>query len=160
VADLEDKLAALEAAVAVFSSNSIPYALIGGLAVGIRSAVPRATLDSDFAIATSVDRSWLAERLGAVGFQFKGRALHSIHLLHGSGEPVRLLFDPGFDPMIERAELLCLGDVELRVVTRDDLIAMKRRALEDPQRCRSKALRDQADVVVLEGDISESFERW
>jgi hypothetical protein len=73
-------------------------------------------------------------------------------LLHASGELVRLIFDPGFDPMIERAELLALGDIALKVVTREDLLAMKRRAADDPERARSKSLRDQADLVLLEGD--------
>jgi hypothetical protein len=152
VSELEDKLAALETAEAVFSQNSIPYALVGGLAVGLRSGVPRATLDSDFAIATAVDRSWVTDRFVAVGFQVKGRFAHTVHLLHASGELVRLIFDPGFDPMIERAELLALGDIALKVVTREDLLAMKRRAADDPERARSKSLRDQADLVLLEGD--------
>lgn len=160
VSELEDKLPALEQAEAVFSQTRVPYALIGGLAVGIRSGVPRATLDCDFAVATSVDREWLSARFVAVGFQLKGRAAHTVHFLHGSGEPVRLIFDAGFDPMIERAELLQLGDIELRVVTRDDLLAMKRRAADDPERCRSKSLRDQADVVLLEGDTRESAYVW
>jgi hypothetical protein len=152
VSELEDKLAALETAEAVFSQNSIPYALVGGLAVGLRSGVPRATLDSDFAISTAVDRVWVSERFVALGFQIKGHFSHTVHLLHASGELVRLIFDPGFDPMIERAELLPLGDIALKVVTREDLLAMKRRAAEDPGRARSKSLRDQADLVLLEGD--------
>jgi hypothetical protein len=152
VSELEDKLAALETAEAVFSQNSIPYALVGGLAVGLRSGVPRATLDSDFAISSAVDRVWVSERFVALGFQVKGQFAHSIHLLHASGELVRLIFDPGFDPMIERAEVLALGDIDLKVVTREDLLAMKRRAAEDPERARSKSLRDQADLVLLEGE--------
>jgi len=160
VSELEDKLAALESAEAVFSQNELPYALIGGLAVAVRSGVPRATLDSDFAVPSSVDRAWLSDRFAAVGFQLKGRFPHTLHLLHGSGEPLRLVFDPEFDAMIERAELLQLGDIDLKVVTRDDLLAMKRRAAADPERCRSKSLRDQADVVLLEGDTREAVEGW
>ncbi len=64
-----------------------------------------------------------------------------------------LAFDAQFDPMIERAEHLQFGDIELRVVTTADLLAMKRRAAADPERSRSRALRDQADIVMLEGDI-------
>ena len=62
---LDEKLAALDAAEAVFSHNAVPYALIGGLAVGLRTGAPRATIDSDFAIPMSVDRNWLCERLAA-----------------------------------------------------------------------------------------------
>jgi hypothetical protein len=160
VSEFEDKLAALEAAEAIFAQNAVPYALIGGLAVGIRSGMPRATLDSDIAIPTNVDRAWLGGRFVAVGFQLKGQIPHTVHLLHGSGDPVRLTFDPEFDPMIERAELLRLSDVDLRVVTTDDLMTMKRRAARDPARCPSKALRDEADVVLLQGGFRAEAEGW
>lgn len=45
VTDTPDKLRAIDEAVAAFGDAGIPYALIGGVAVGIRSGVPRATLD-------------------------------------------------------------------------------------------------------------------
>jgi hypothetical protein len=158
---LEEKLAALDAAEAVFTHNAVHYALIGGLAVGLRTGAPRATIDSDFAIPMSVDRNWLCERLAAVGFQVKGRFRHTVHLLHGSGESVILVFDAQFDPMIERAEPLQFGGIELRVVTTADLLAMKRRAAADPERPRSKALRDQADIVMLEGETPpDSTQGW
>ena len=48
----------------------------------------------------------------------------------------------------------------LRVVTKADLIAMKRRAAADPKRRRSKALRDQADIALLEGDVPQPDEGW
>lgn len=37
---------------------------------------------------------------------------------------------------------------------------MKRRAAADPARRRSKALRDQADVALLEGDVPDESEGW
>jgi hypothetical protein len=40
-----DKLGALAAASALFEAAATPYALIGVVAVGIRTGVPRATLD-------------------------------------------------------------------------------------------------------------------
>jgi hypothetical protein len=89
-----------------------------------------------------------------------GEFAHSINFEHDSGEPVQLAFDEGFDPMIERAEAVQLGQLSLPVVTRDDLIAMKRRAAADPKRRRSKALRDQADIALLEGDVPEPGEGW
>jgi hypothetical protein len=46
------------------------------------------------------------------------------------------------------------------VVTKDDLIAMKRRAAADPTRRKSKALRDLADVALLEGDAEGPDEGW
>jgi hypothetical protein len=37
---------------------------------------------------------------------------------------------------------------------------MKRRAAADPGRRRSKALRDQADIALLEGDVPKPQEGW
>lgn len=157
---LPDKLGAISAAATVFRASGVPYALIGGLAVGVRSGVPRATLDVDFAIATSCDRRLLAAQLEAQGFRQTGEFPHSINFEHTSGEPVQLAFDPVFDPMIARAEAVQLGDLELQVVMKDDLIAMKRLAAADPKRRRSKALRDQADIALLEGDVPGPDEGW
>jgi hypothetical protein len=160
VSELPDKLGAIAAAAAVFAENLVDYALIGGLAVGIRTGVPRATLDVDFAIATHADRLALTTRLLARGFRLVGNYPHSINFKHDSGEPVQLAFDPSFDPMIERAERVELGELTLRVVTKNDLIEMKRRAASDPARRRSKALRDQADIALLEGDVPDPDEGW
>ena len=73
---------------------------------------------------------------------------------------MQLAFDPQFDVMIARAESIDLGGIELRIVSKQDLIAMKRRAAADPTRRRSKALRDQADIALLEGDVPEPNEGW
>jgi len=45
-----DKLAALIGTVRALDAAGVPYALIGGLAVGIHAAVPRATIDVDVAL--------------------------------------------------------------------------------------------------------------
>jgi hypothetical protein len=160
VADLPDKLGAIEAAAAAFQDAGVAYALIGGLAVGVRSGVPRATLDVDFAVPTTADREATSAALAARGFRRTGVFAHSMNFVHSSGEPVQLAFDAGFDPMIARAEPVRLGTLDLPVVTREDLIAMKRRAAADPTRRRSKALRDQADIALLEGDVPEPDEGW
>jgi nucleotidyltransferase AbiEii toxin of type IV toxin-antitoxin system len=160
VSGLPDKLQAVRAAVESLVALAAPHALIGGLAVGIRAGVPRATLDVDFAIATSVDRPALTERLIATEFALVGEFPHSINFRHRSGEPLQLAFDPLFDAMIARAEPVSVDDFSLLVVTKADLIAMKRRAAADPARRKSKALRDQADVALLEGDVPEPDEGW
>jgi hypothetical protein len=157
---LPDKLAAITAAASVFSEHGIAYALIGGLAVGIRSGVPRATLDVDFAVPTHIARGWLVERFNERGFRLLGEFAHSLNFQHESGEPVQLAFDAQFDAMVERAEVVHVGALQLRVVTREDLIAMKRRAAADPARRRSKSLRDQADIALLEGDVADENEGW
>jgi len=158
--EVPDKLAAIAAATEILSQGGFAHALIGGLAVGIRSGVPRATLDVDFAVVSTVDRAQLAARLTARGFRLIGEFPHSINFRHESGEPVQIAFDPGFDQMIARAELMHFGEIELSVVTKEDLIVMKRRAAADPSRRRSKALRDLADVALLEGDVPEPDEGW
>lgn len=160
VSELPDKIGAIAAAAEVFEAGAVDYALIGGLAVAVRSGVPRATLNVDFAIPTRIDRSWLAQQFGARAFKLTGEFAHSLNFRHASGEPVQLAFDSGFDAMIERAEAVQLGELSLRVVTKADLIAMKRRAAADPARRRSKALRDLADVALLEGDVPDADEGW
>jgi hypothetical protein len=160
VSTVPDKRSAISAAAAAFEATGTRYALIGGLAVGVRSGVPRATLDVDFAIPSGVDRKDLATELVRRGFRLTGEFAHSINFEHESGEPVQLAFDEAFDPMIERAEAVQLGQLWLPVVTKDDLIAMKRMAAADPKRRRSKALRDQADIALLEGDVPEPGEGW
>lgn len=158
--DLPDKLDALRAAVQAFDESGVAYALIGGLAVGVRSGVPRATLDVDFAVHSDVARSSLTELFGRHALVATGEFAHSLNFKHTSGEPVQVAFDPGFDAIILRAEALQLGDLSVRVVTKPDLIELKRRAASDPRRRRSKALRDQADIALLEGDVPDPNEGW
>jgi hypothetical protein len=86
--------------------------------------------------------------------------VHSLNFRHRSGEPVQVAFDPELDPVIERAEQVPVGDVDIPVAQRSDLIAMKERAASDPSRRRSKALRDLADVELLRGDVPGDDEGW
>jgi hypothetical protein len=160
VATLPDKLDALRAVARALSGAKVPHALIGGLAVGIRSGIPRATIDVDIAVSTTTDKSFVTELLVSAGFKLVGQFDHSINFKHKSGEPVQLAFDPAFDPMIERAEPVPLDELSIPVVTKTDLIAMKRRAAADPKRRRSKALRDEADIALLEGDVPDPDEGW
>ncbi|TFG96194.1 MAG: hypothetical protein E4H11_03795 [Myxococcales bacterium] len=155
-----DKVAALRDAVRALEGAAAPHALIGGVAVGIRSGVPRATLDTDLAVRSSVDRAALVRALSLAGFTLRGEFAHSVNFRHASGEPVQLVFEAAFDPMIDRAEPLEMAGISIRVVTTDDLIAMKERAAADPARRRSKALRDQADVALLRGDVPDPDEGW
>ena len=155
-----DKLAAIVDTVRALERAGAPHALIGGVAVGLRSGVPRATLDTDVAVRSTVATGAITEALGTAGFRLTGTFAHSLNFRHRSGEPVQIVIDPAFDPMIDRAEPLDVGGVGVRVVTTADLIAMKERAASDPARRRSKALRDQADVALLRGDVPDSEEGW
>ena len=155
-----DKVQALLDAVAVLDAAGAPYALIGGVAVGIHSGVVRATVDTDLAVASAHRTAALLDAFDRAGFRRAGEHPHSVNLRHASAEPVQLAFDPWFDPMIARAESFDVRGLAVRLVRRDDLVAMKRRAAADPARRRSKALRDQADVELLLGDVPSPDEGW
>jgi hypothetical protein len=155
-----DKLAALVDVARALDGIGAPHALVGGVAVGIRSGVPRATLDTDIAVRSTVGRLAITDALTSAGLHITGTFAHSVNFRHASGEPVQIVIDPEFDAMIDRAEPLPVGTVSVRVVTTADLITMKERAAADPARRRSKALRDQADVALLRGDVPDPDEGW
>ncbi len=155
-----DKLAALVDVVRALDRLDAQHALVGGVAVGIRSGVPRATLDTDIAVGSTVSPELIRDTLTRAGFSPTGSFAHSMNFRHHSGEPVQIVFDPAFDPMIERAEPLDVTGVRVRVVTTADLIAMKERAAADPAQRPSKALRDRADIALLLGDVPDPDEGW
>lgn len=152
--------AALLDAVVALADAGVTTALIGGIAVGVRAATPRATLDVDLAAASTTPRQQVVLVLVAAGFVHRGSFAHSESFRHGNGQPVQIAFDHTFDAAISRAEPLILAGVTVAVVTTDDLIAMKLRAAADPSRRRSKALRDLADVELLRGDRGDEDEGW
>ena len=160
MAELPDKVRALAEVVRALERLGAAHALVGGVAVGIRSGVPRATMDTDLAVRSTVDRTRLIEALTAAGLSHTGTFAHSINFRHRSGEPIQIVLDSEFDAMIDRAEQLDLGGTRAPVVTTADLIRMKERAAADPARRRSKALRDQADIELLRGDVPEPDEGW
>jgi hypothetical protein len=155
-----DKLAALTDAVRALDRREAPHAVVGGVAVGLRSGVPRATVDTDVAVRSTVSQSSIREAFTSAGLRLTGTFAHSLNFRHRSGEPVQIVFDPAFDPMIDRAEALDVGGLRIRVVTTTDLIAMKERAAADPAQRRSKALQDRADIELLRGDVPDPDEGW
>ena len=155
-----DKLAAVTDTARALTEAGVRYALIGGLAVGIRTSLPRATIDVDIAAHAALGRDTAVGALEAAGFTKTGEFEHSVNFRHPSGEPVQLAFDREFDAMIERAESVDVAGTRVAVVLTDDLIAMKRRAAADPSRRKSKRLRDQADIELLLGDVPGPNEGW
>ena len=158
--DPEAQLTALLDAARGLQQVGIAFALIGGLAVGIRTRVPRATIDIDLAALTSASRERVTGALVSAGFVCRGTFPHSINFLHRNGEPLQVAFDAEFDQMIERAEPIEFRGIRIPVVSTEDLISMKERAARDPGRRRSKSLRDLADNEPLRGDIPEEDEGW
>jgi len=155
-----DQRRALLDLAAALDAHDISFALIGDIAVGIHSGEPRATIDIDIAVPTTTARSKVAAALQAGGFAAGGAFEHSLNFRHQNGEPIQVAFDPSFDEAIGRAERFDIGGTALRVVRKDDLIAMKERAAGDPARRPSKALRDRADVELLLGDVAGQDEGW
>jgi hypothetical protein len=155
-----DKIASIIATTRALQEIGVAHALVGAIAVGVHSGMPRGTVGTDFAVVSTVDRERVARALMDVGFRRVGSFPHSLNLRHASGEPVQLAFDPMFDPMIARAGRLEVGDVSVPIVRKEDLISMKERAAADPSRRKSKRLRDQADVELLKGDVPEPDEGW
>lgn len=155
-----EKTTALMDATTALDAIAAPHAVVGGVAVGLRSGVPRATMDTDLAVRSTVPRTVVIQALTGAGFLLRGEFAHSINFRHRSGEPVQVVFDPAFDAIVDRAEPVDVGPRRVRVVTTADLIAMKERAAADPARRRSKALRDQADVALLRGDVPDPDEGW
>lgn len=98
--------------------------------------------------------------LERAGLRKTGEFRHSVNFRHASGEPVRLAFDPDFDPIIESAETFQVAGLRIAVVRKEDLVLMKRRAAGDPSRRKSKRLRDQADIELLLGDVPDPDEGW
>ena len=155
-----DKTAALVDLAMTLDAIGVAHALIGGVAVGIHTGVPRATLDIDVGVISTVERASIVAALTAAGFRLVGEFPHSLNFRHQSGEPVQLAIDPEFDAMILRAESMTIGPTSVRIVRKEDLITMKRRAARDPARRKSKALRDQADIELLLGDVPDPDEGW
>ena len=155
-----DKLAALIDTVRALEAAGIPYALIGGLAVGVHAAVPRATVDVDLAVHLGKGREIAVQALERAGLKKTGEFEHSVNFRHASSEPVQLAFDPDFDAMIDRAESFDVAGTSVAIVRQEDLITMKRRAADDPARRKSKRLRDEADIELLLGDVPDPDEGW
>jgi len=153
-----DKVAALMDATRALGAMGAPHALIGGVAVGVHSGVPRDTADTDLAVFSTLDRSAVIQALIGAGLRPTGEFSHSAELRHASDERVRIVFDAGFGPMIQRAERPRVAGVDVPIVRKAYLIAMKERAAADPARRRSKALRDRADVELLRGDVPDPDE--
>jgi hypothetical protein len=155
-----DKIAALIDATRALEEANAAYALIGGVAVGIHTGTPRATLDTDIAEPSTMARETIISAMQRAGFRLVREFEHSLNFRHSGGEPVQLAIDPSFDAMIDRAETLRVESRTIRIVRKGDLIEMKRRAAADPTRRRSKALRDEADVALLLGDVPDPDEGW
>ena len=133
----------------------VPYALIGGVAVQIRTTEPRTTLVIDVAVPRFDDVPRAA--LLAAGFNHTGRHEHSDNWRAPPSGPGGLRTavqfsaeDVGITDAVAHAELTDLADgLRMRVATPADLIVLKLAAAAEPRRRPSKRQHDIADVVEL-----------
>jgi Nucleotidyl transferase AbiEii toxin, Type IV TA system len=141
------KRSALVLLARVMTEARVPYAIIGGLALQLRQADPRTTLDIDVAVsaASVIPRSQLQE----AGFRMTGRFAHPESWLGPEETPVQFTDDPLLAEAVARAEDVQLDGVSIRVIRRADLLHEKLRAAADPARRRSKRLQDFADAQAL-----------
>jgi hypothetical protein len=132
----------------------VPYALIGGVAVQLHTREPRSTRDIDLALRRydEIPR----EALIRAGFEHTGRYLHSDNWVAPGPGPAKqrtvVQFSADEQPFVEavdRASLIDVGDLRLRLVTPSDLVILKLAAAEEPQRRASKRAHDVADVLAL-----------
>ena len=149
--------AALATAIEELDGASIPYMLIGGLALSAW-ALPRATLDVDLTLwvaAEDRDRVW--DFLSA---RYVARMADAREFIRKTGvlrattrEGVRLDFIFAAFPfertMIERAPVRHIGNVAVRVARLEDLIRLK---LPSPRP------RDQEDVRLILGTYKNELE--
>ena len=133
----------------------VSYALIGGVAVQIRTTEPRTTLDIDVAVPRFDDIPRAA--LLAAGFDHTGRHEHSDNWRAPAAGPGSLRTavqfsaeDVGIAEAVSHAELTDLANgLRMRVATPADLIVLKLAAAAEPRRRSSKRQHDLADVVAL-----------
>lgn len=133
----------------------VSYALIGGVAVQIRTTEPRTTLDIDVAVPRFDDIPRAA--LLAAGFDHTGRHEHSDNWRAPPAGPGSLRTavqfsaeDVGIADAVAHAELTDLADgLRMRVATSADLVVLKLAAAAEPRRRPSKRHYDLADVAAL-----------
>ncbi len=151
---------ATAAAIAIFRQEETPFALIGGIALGLR-ATPRATVDVDFAIALDDLRAEhlihvfqeSGFRVGAVLVTRHDERLATVRLRHESSKTIidLLISFCGIEREIVRsATVEKWRTLALPVVTVGHLVAMKLLA---------NRLQDQADLESLLLDIGAGERR-
>ncbi len=155
----DTKEVALHVVTDLLEREAVPYAIIGGLALQLHSEEPRTTRDIDLAVKTYDDVP--SRQLLAAGFEYIGRFPHSDNwLAPGAGPkkfrtPVQFSADPIAHGAVERARLITIGDLRLRLVGAGDLMVLKFQAAEDPSRRPSKRATDVADILRLAEDHPE-----
>ena len=150
----DTKEGALRSVTALLEQAGVAYALIGGVAVQMLTAEPRTTRDIDIALRTFAEVPTGA--LIAAGFQHVGRFAHSDNwVAPGTGParertPIQFAADEAaFARAVERAQVIDVGGLLVRLVSPEDLVLLKLAAAEEPARRASKRQHDLGDVLAL-----------
>jgi hypothetical protein len=132
----------------------IPYALIGGVAVQLHTQEPRTTRDIDLAVRSYSEIP--RDALISAGFEHTGRYLHSDNWVAPGpgGQKQRTVVqfsaeEAAFVDAVDRAAMVEVGGLRLRLVAPSDLVVLKLAAAEEPHRRASKRQHDVADVIAL-----------
>jgi hypothetical protein len=148
------KEASLRLVTRLLETAGVPYALIGGVAMQLHSKEPRSTREIVLAVRTYADVP--IETLISAGFEHAGRFAHGdTWLAPGTGsleERTVLQFSAEENSLVGAVERACVIDVDgmrLRLVAAPDLVALKLADAEDPKRRRSERRQDLADILTL-----------
>lgn len=151
----------LRAVISVLEASGTAYAVIGGIAVQLRSREPQTTLDVDVAVRRFADIP--RDALIQAGFVHEGRHPHRDNWrAPGSGprtQRTAIQFsaeDVGIEAAIAQARSVDVGGFTLRVATPADLIVLKLAAAEEPTRRASKRRQDLLDVITLAEEYAEA----
>ena len=133
-----------------FSEREVPYAMIGGFALGALG-IPRATIDLDFLVARDA-LPQVDEIMQLRGYRLQFRSENVSHFVSDSAPLGQVDFLHAFrvisTGMLQRAlELPAFaGSLQIRTLRPEDIIGLKVQALtNDPRRER----RDLVDVELL-----------
>jgi hypothetical protein len=133
--------------VEILESRSVPYAVIGGIALQIHQREPRTTLDIDIAVVSREDLP--RDLLLVSGFREASRHEHTDNWVAPGGTPIQITDDPALVDPVLRAVEVQVEALRLRVLGVVDLLREKLRAARDPASRRSKRLQDLADAQSL-----------
>ena len=156
-----DKASAILDVARVFERASVPYAIMGGVAVQIHTREPRTTLDLDIALITKDDIP--VEALKDAGFQHEGSFRFSDNWRAPGPGPrrertsVQFSADDLTAEAVAHAGIITLEGVKVSVVAPKELVALKVAVAMEPRRCQTRRIVDYADIRRL---LEEHPELW
>ncbi len=133
--------------VETLTKNSIPWCMIGGLAVNHWALEPLVTADVDIVIATEKVNEAVAA-LEKVGFR-AARFEWSINLKARSHLRVQISTEAAYQDFPRRSVSAEVHGIPMRVATLDDTLQGKILAWRDSQRRASKRQKDLLDIMRL-----------